>query len=239
MNISREIKRITKRGRHHSKDVGASNRHNLRLHRVLGTRQKRALDWIYNCACKIFWCNDRLFARRCRLILKKALNECFFVAYFFGASRVWHSYSRTQPCYLQWPRYLDEEQERHGLKQNPMYIWYMILEQLVSDAVIREPNHTIYNDLDIWMKNKKDTAWNKTQCTFGTWFWSNSCLTQLFANPTILSTMTSIFGWRTRKTRLETKPNVHLVHDFGASRAWRSYSPNSAVIVWRRDKLNW
>ena len=54
------------------------------------------------------------------------------------------------------------------LKQNPMYIWYMILEQVVSDAVIREPNHTIYNDLDIWMKNKDGTAWNKTQCTFGT-----------------------------------------------------------------------
>ena len=52
----------------------------------------------------------------------EALNECFFVAYFFGASRVWRSYSRTQPYYLQWPRYLDEEQERHGLKQNPMYI---------------------------------------------------------------------------------------------------------------------
>lgn len=44
----------------------------------------------------------------------------------------------------------------------------MILEQVVSDAVIREPNHTIYNDLDIWMKNKKGTAWNKTQCAFGT-----------------------------------------------------------------------
>lgn len=28
-DISREIKRIKKRGRHHSKDVGASNRHNL------------------------------------------------------------------------------------------------------------------------------------------------------------------------------------------------------------------
>ena len=39
-----------------------------------------------------------------------------------------------------------------------MYIWYMILEQVVPDAIIREPNHTIYNDLDIWMKNKKDTA---------------------------------------------------------------------------------
>ena len=180
-DISREIKRITRRGRHHSKDVGGSNRHNLRLHRVLGTRQKRALDWIYNCACKIFWCNDRLFARRCRLILKKALNECFFVAYFFGASRVWRSYSRTQPYYLQWPRYLDEEQERHGLKQNPMYIWYMILEQVVPDTVIREPDHAIYNDRDIWMKNKEGTAWNKTQCTYSTWFWSKSCLTQLFA----------------------------------------------------------
>ena len=49
-----------------------------------------------------------------------------------------------------------------------MYIWYMILEQVVPDAIIREPNHTIYNDLDIWMKNKEGTAWNKTQCTFGT-----------------------------------------------------------------------
>lgn len=121
-DISREIKRIKKRGRHHSKDVGASNRHNLRLHRVLGTRQKRAVhNWNHR-PSEIFWRNDRLFARHCRLILKKALNECFFVAYFFGASRVWHSYSRTQPYYLQWPRYLDEEQGRHGLKQNPMYI---------------------------------------------------------------------------------------------------------------------
>ena len=63
---------------------------------------------------------------------------------------------------------MDKEQERHGLKQNPMYIWYMILEQVVPDAVIREPDHAIYNDRDIWMKNKEGTAWNKTQCTFGT-----------------------------------------------------------------------
>lgn len=48
------------------------------------------------------------------------------------------------------------------------FLLLTFLEQVVSDAVIREPNHTIYNDLDIWMKNKKDTAWNKTQCTFGT-----------------------------------------------------------------------
>ena len=49
-----------------------------------------------------------------------------------------------------------------------MYIWYMILEQVVSDAVIREPGHAIYNDRAIWMKNKKGTAWNKTQCTYST-----------------------------------------------------------------------
>ena len=49
-----------------------------------------------------------------------------------------------------------------------MYIWYMILEQVVPDAVIREPNHAIYNDRAIWMKNKEGTAWNKTQCAFGT-----------------------------------------------------------------------
>ena len=63
---------------------------------------------------------------------------------------------------------MDEEQERHGLEQNPMYIWYMIMEQVVPDAVIREPDHAIYNDRAIWMKNKEGTAWNKTQCTFGT-----------------------------------------------------------------------
>ena len=39
-----------------------------------------------------------------------------------------------------------------------MYIWYMILEQVVPDTVIREPNHTIYNDRAIWMKNKEGTA---------------------------------------------------------------------------------
>ena len=150
-DISREIKRIKKRGRHHSKDVGASNRHNLRLHRILGTRQKRAVhNWNHR-PSEIFWRNDRLFARHCRLILKKSTQRVLFC------------------CLL---------------------------------------------------------------------FWSKSCLTQLFANPTMLFTMTAIFGWRTRKARLGTKPNVHLVHDFGASRAWRSYSPNSAVIVWRRDKLN-
>ena len=53
---------------------------------------------------------------------------------------------------------MDEEQGRHGLEQNPMCIWYMILEQVVPDTVIREPNHAIYNDRAIWMKNKKGTA---------------------------------------------------------------------------------
>ena len=34
-------------------------------------------------------------------------------------------------------RKTDEEQERHGLKQNPTYIWYVILEQAVPDEVSR------------------------------------------------------------------------------------------------------
>ena len=38
------------------------------------------------------------------------------------------------------------------------FLLLTFLEQVVSDAVIREPDHAIYNGLDIWMKNKKDTA---------------------------------------------------------------------------------
>lgn len=83
-DISREIKRIKKRGRHHSKDVGGSNRHNLRLHRILGTRQKRAVYNRNHRPSEIFWRNDRLFARHCRLILKKALN----VKYSWGISGI-------------------------------------------------------------------------------------------------------------------------------------------------------
>ncbi len=124
-DISREIKRIKKRGRHHSKDVGASNRHNLRLHRILGTRQKRAVYNRNHRPSEIFWRNDRLFARHCRLILKKKHSTSAFLLLTF-------------------------------------------LEQVVPDTVIREPDHAIYNDRAIWMKNKEGTAWNKTQCTFGT-----------------------------------------------------------------------
>ena len=36
-----------------------------------------------------------------------------------------------------------------------LFLLLTFLEQVVSDAVIREPNHAIYNDRDIWMKNKK------------------------------------------------------------------------------------
>ena len=32
---------------------------------------------------------------------------------------------------------IDEGQGRHGLKQNPTYVWYVILEQGSVDAVIR------------------------------------------------------------------------------------------------------
>lgn len=39
---------------------------------------------------------------------------------------------------------MDEEQGRHGLKQNPMYIWYMILEQVVPDAVIRQIARSLF-----------------------------------------------------------------------------------------------
>lgn len=39
---------------------------------------------------------------------------------------------------------MDEEQERHGLKQNPMYIWYMILEQVVPTAVFLTHGIFIY-----------------------------------------------------------------------------------------------
>ena len=36
---------------------------------------------------------------------------------------------------------IDEGQGRHGLKQNPTYVWYVILEQAVPDTVIRYLAH--------------------------------------------------------------------------------------------------
>lgn len=50
-------------------------------------RSEPSIEFIIALA-KYFGVTTDYFARRCRLILKKALNECFFVAYFFGASRV-------------------------------------------------------------------------------------------------------------------------------------------------------